>query len=465
MLKLHQIYFRKFFILFILLFIIVGSIVYFWEKDIYITQIEKSLQESINLVSISLVNNYDFDEIVKEVRQKLNTRLTIITKNGKVLAESHKDKTKMDNHKSRDEIKQANKKEFGISMRHSYTLNKDLLYVAKKFSINGKIIYIRMAKEIKKINDKIYSLGFRVAFVLILFFIISFYLSYKISINIQKETKNILRFLIDLTKKRKNLYIDSGFSREFQDITKLLSKVSRILAKKDKQKAKYTAKLKKSSNQKDDIISAISHEFKNPIAVINGYSQTLLNDKDINSKIREKFLTKIYSNGEKLSLLIDKLRLSISLDEKKLTPDLISINVYNLTEQIIDDMKQNFKNRDIIFKGRKDIFVNMDSTLMEIAIANIIENALKYSEEDIEVNISEKAISVKDNGIGISQTELENITKKFYRVSNNNWNNSLGLGLSIVSNIIKIHNFKLQIQSKESYGSEFIIFWSCISTN
>jgi len=465
LLKLHQIYFRKFFILFILLFIIVGSIVYFWEKDIYITQIEKSLQESINLVSISLVNNYDFDEIVKEVRQKLNTRLTIITKNGKVLAESHKDKTKMDNHKSRDEIKQANKKEFGISMRHSYTLNKDLLYVAKKFSINGKIIYIRMAKEIKKINDKIYSLGFRVAFVLILFFIISFYLSYKISINIQKETKNILRFLIDLTKKRKNLYIDSGFSREFQDITKLLSKVSRILAKKDKQKAKYTAKLKKSSNQKDDIISAISHEFKNPIAVINGYSQTLLNDKDINSKIREKFLTKIYSNGEKLSLLIDKLRLSISLDEKKLTPDLISINVYNLTEQIIDDMKQNFKNRDIIFKGRKDIFVNMDSTLMEIAIANIIENALKYSEEDIEVNISEKAISVKDNGIGISQTELENITKKFYRVSNNNWNNSLGLGLSIVSNIIKIHNFKLQIQSKESYGSEFIIFWSCISTN
>ncbi len=438
---------------------IVGSIVYFWEKDIYITQVKKSLQENINLVAMELKHNSDFDEIAKEVRQKLNTRLTIIAKNGKVLAESHKDKTKMDNHRHRDEIQQADKKEFGTSMRHSHTINKDLLYEAKKFSINGKIVYIRMAKEIKKINDKIYSLGFRVAFVLILFFAMTFYLSYKISINIQKETKNILKFLLDLTKKRKNLYIDSSFSREFQDITKLLSKVSRILAKKDKQKSRYTAKLKKSSDQKDDIISAISHEFKNPIAVINGYSQTLLNDKNINPKIREKFLTKIHSNGEKLSLLIDKLRLSIRLDEKKLTPDLINTNIYNLTEQIVEDISQNFKSRDIILKGKKDIFVEIDPTLMEIAIANIIENALKYSEETVEVDISENAISIKDSGIGISKTELENITKKFYRVSNNNWNNSLGLGLSIVSNIIKIHAFKLLIQSEETHGSTFIISW------
>ena len=460
MLKLHQIYFRKFFILFILLFLIVGSIVYYWEKEIYIAQVKKSLQENINLVAMGLKHNLDFDKTAKEVKQKLNTRLTIIAKNGKVLAESHKDKTKMDNHKHRDEILQANKKEFGMSMRHSHTLNKDLLYEAKKFSINGKIVYIRMAKEIKRINDKIYSLGFRVAFVLILFFMMTFYLSYKISIKVQKETKDISKFLLDLTKKKKNLYINSSFSKEFQDITKLLSKVSRILAKKDKQKSRYTAKLKKSSDQKDDIISAISHEFKNPIAVINGYSQTLLDDKDINSKIREKFLTKIHSNGEKLSLLIDKLRLSIRLDAKKMTPELISINIYNLTEQIIEDIGQNFKNRDIVLKGKKDIFADMDSTLMEIAIANIIENALKYSEEAVEIDIDENAISIKDSGIGISKTELENITKKFYRVSNNNWNNSLGLGLSIVSNIIKIHGFKLLIQSEEAHGSTFIISWS-----
>ncbi len=459
MLKLHQIYFRKFFILFILLFIIVGSIVYFWEKDIYIAQVKKSLQENINLVALILKDNSDYDKIAKDVREKLDTRLTIIAKNGKVLAESHKDKTKMDNHKYRDEIQQANKKEFGMSIRHSHTLNKELLYVAKKFPINGKIIYIRMAKEIKRINDKIYSLGFRVAFVLILFFMMTFYLSYKISLNVQRETKNILRFLLDLTKKRKNLYINSNFSKEFQDITRLLSKVSRILAKKEKQKSRYTAKLKKSSDQKDDIISAISHEFKNPIAVINGYSQTLLNDKDINPNIREKFLTKIYSNGEKLSLLIDKLRLSIRLDEKKMTPDLISTNIYNLTQQIIEDIGQNFKNREIVLKGKKDILINIDSTLMEVAIANIIENALKYSEEAVEVEIAENFISIKDSGIGISKTELENITKKFYRVSNNNWNNSLGLGLSIVSNIIKIHNFKLDIQSEETHGSVFIISW------
>lgn len=460
MLKLHQIYFRKFFILFIFLFLIVGSIVYFWEKDIYISQVEKSLQENINLVALSLKHNLDFDEVAKEVKQKLDTRLTIVAKNGKVLAESHKDKTTMDNHKNRDEILQANKKEFGMSMRHSHTLDKDLLYEAKKFSINGKIIYIRMAREIKNINDRIYSLGFRVAFVLILFFILAFYLSYKTSLRVQKETNSISKFLLDLTKKKKDLYINSSFSKEFRDITKLLSKVSKILDKRDRQKSRYTAKLKKSSDQKDDIISAISHEFKNPIAVINGYSQTLLDDGGINPEIREKFLTKIHSNGEKLSLLIDKLRLSIKLDEKKLSPELTSTNVYNLTEQIIEDMQQNFKGRDIVLKGKKDIFVDMDSTLMEVAIANIIENALKYSEEAVDVSIDENSISIKDSGIGISKTDMEKITKKFYRVSNNSWNNSLGLGLSIVSNIIKIHNFKLLIQSKETNGSTFIISWS-----
>jgi signal transduction histidine kinase len=94
----------------------------------------------------------------------------------------------------------------------------------------------------------------------------------------------------NLTKQKRGAVIESKYSLEFNKITKLLTNVSDSLAKKDKQKAKYTAKLKLSNRQKDDIISAISHEFKNPIAVISGYTQTLLVDKDINQKIRDKFL-------------------------------------------------------------------------------------------------------------------------------------------------------------------------------
>ena len=108
-------------------------------------------------------------------------------------------------------------------------------------------------------------------------------------------------------------------------------------------------------------------------------------------------------------------------------------------------------------KSDKDITIKADPTLMEVAITNLIENALKYSEDDVHVNITNNYISITDTGIGIHPNNLEKITKKFYRVSNNEWNNSLGLGLSIVSNILRLHHFELSIESKENIGSKFTI--------
>lgn len=453
MLKLHQIYFRKFIILFILLFIIVGAIVYSWLKDIYINQIEKSLLENIKIVALHVEDKADLDKLAQNIKKNLNIRLTIISQDGTVIAKSHKDKITMDNHKYREEILEAKDKDFGQIIRHSATLDEDLLYVAKKFGNT----YIRMAKELDKINEKLISLAIKTGVALILFFLVSFFIAYKISLKLENETNKILKFLLELTKKKKNSFINSNFSEEFYQITKLLTKISRVLTKQDKQKARYTAKLRKSNDQKDDIISAISHEFKNPIAVINGYSQTLLTDTQINQEIREKFLNKIHANGEKLSLLIDKLRLSIRLDEKKLLPSLNPVNITNLVQQNIEDLKQNFKKRTVILEAKENITIKADPTLIEVAITNLIENSLKYSEDDIHVKITKKSLSVTDSGIGINSNDLEKITKKFYRVSNNDWNNSLGLGLSIVSNILRLHNFELLIQSKENSGSVFTI--------
>jgi len=441
----------------ILLSIIVGAITYSWLKDIYISQIEQSLKDNINLIAREVITQTNLDKLALYVKKTTKTRLTIINENGLVLAESHKDKTTMDNHRYRKEILESKKKEFGQIIRHSDTLNKDLIYLVKRFPFNNGFIYIRMAKELQEVNEILYSLALRIGIVLLVFFVLMFYMAYKASLNIEQEIKKIMRFLLGLTKKKSNLFISSNFSYEFFEITRLLSKVSRILAKQHKQQAKYASKLKKSNVQKDDIISAISHEFKNPIAVINGYSQTLLDEKDINENIREKFLKKIYNNGEKLSLLIDKLRLSIRLDEKKLSLNLVSLNLNTLVEHIVEDIMQNFKYRNITIKAKETINMKADHILLEVAISNLIENALKYSEDDVEVYITKNSIDIKDSGIGISEYEVAKITQKFYRVSNNTWNNSLGLGLSIVSNIIKLHHFKLDIKSQKQHGSTFSI--------
>ena len=446
-------------ILFFILFLIIGAIIYYWIKGFYIEQTKESLLNNIDLISFELQKDTNLDLLAKHIKDTLHTRLTVISNDGVVIAESHKDKTKMDNHKYRDEIMQASKEKFGYKIRHSHTLNKDLLYVAKKYNINKTFIYIRLAKELVSIDHQIISLGVKILLVLIIFFFIIFFITYKISKEIESETQKIVNFLNSLVKKRKLTYINSDFSVEFFKITKHLSKISQILTKKDKQKAKYTKKLQISNKQKDDIISAISHEFKNPIAVINGYCQTLLDDEDINKNIRKKFLEKIYKNGDKLSSLIDTLRLSIKLDSGQQQTNFTTINLYNLLYESIENMKINYNKRETIIKGDKNITIKVDPTLFEVVINNLIENAYKYSEDEVIINFNQNRVDIIDSGIGISSKNLENITEKFYRVGSNNWNNSLGLGLFIVNNIITLHNFKLEIKSQENKGSTFSIIF------
>ena len=457
MLKLHQIYLKKLLPPFVILFVIIGAVVHYAIKDIYISQTKDELISDANIISLQINEHTNFDKFAKKVRKADDIRVTFIRDDGLVLGESNKDKSTMDNHKLRPEIIQARKKGLGSSIRHSHTLDRDLIYVAKKLDLGGEIVYVRVAKFVKKIYDRIFYLGAEVLALLVLFFVIVFYSVYKINKDLEKEVDKISAFLVGLSKKKKPTYIKSTFSKEFFDITSLLTKVSQVLSKRDKQKAKYTKKLKLLNAQKDEILSAISHEFKNPITVINGYSQTLLDDKDINEAIREKFLKKIYSSGKRLSELIDTLRLALKLDSDKIKLTFAACNVYEIAKESCENLLQIYNDTQIEIKGRDDLIIEADKVLLGVAITNLMENAIKYSEDKVEVIIADDYITIKDNGIGIEEKELKNITKKFYRISKNSWDNSLGLGLSIVSNILNLHKFKLLIKSQKHEGSEFSI--------
>ncbi len=230
------------------------------------------------------------------------------------------------------------------------------------------------------------------------------------------------------------------------------------ISKKDEIKAKHTAKLTLANRQKDDIISAISHEFKNPIAIISGYSQTLIEDENLSQTLKIKFLNKILSNSNKMSQIVDKLRLTLKLQDNNHKLILNKVSIKKIVENSISDLKIKYKNREIKVLG-VDKEINADEILIGIAISNLIENALKYSQEDVIIEINENSISITDKGIGISQENLENIFKKYYRATSNNWNNSLGLGLFIVKSILNVHNFKLEINSKIGNGSTFKIYY------
>ncbi|RXI41397.1 two-component sensor histidine kinase [Malaciobacter mytili] len=456
MLKIHQLFLRTFVIIFFLIFLSISFTTYFWSKNIYMNQIEKNLSQNIDSIALVLHNIKDIENVVQQFKEKTSLRITIIDENGKVIVESDKDKDSMENHKNRYEIIHAKYDGFGKIIRYSRSLNKELLYVAKKIKINEETYYIRLADYTDKIQENFIRLSFHIIGIITIFLIIAFMITYFISIKIKSETDNILKFLIELSDKKPSYEITSNYTLEFNKITRFLNKVALKLAKKEKQKAKQTAKLKLANRQKDEIISAISHEFKNPIAIISGYSETLLNDTDLPNSMREKFLNKIRSNGEKMSQIIDKLRLSLKLEEGKQQTLFTTCSIKKICERVVSDLKDKYKDHEVTIEGN-DIKIKADETLIEIAIGNLIENALKYSEDNVKVILTQESISIIDKGIGIEEKELNKINKKFYRVSKNGWNNSLGLGLFIVHSILSLHNFKLEIKSEIHKGSEFII--------
>lgn len=461
MLKIHQLFLRTYLAIFVAILITVTLSTYFWAKNLYLNQVEKNLIQNIDILSVILEDTKDINsikDIIKDLSKKLNLRISIINENGEVVAESHKNIEDIKNHSNRVEIIEAKNIGLGKDTRVSETLNKDLIYIAKKVSFNEEIYYLRMADYTNKITDNFKKLTFEIFIYISFFLIIAFISTYFISIKIQRETDSILYFLKEITNKKKPIFLQSNYTFEFYKIAKLLNKVAKKLSKKDEIKAKHTAKLTLANRQKDDIISAISHEFKNPIAIISGYSQTLIEDENLSQTLKIKFLNKILSNSNKMSQIVDKLKLTLKLQDNNHKLILNKVSIKKIVENSISDLKIKYKNREIKVLGvNKEI--NADEILIGIAISNLIENALKYSQEDVIIEINENSISITDKGIGISQENLENIFKKYYRATSNNWNNSLGLGLFIVKSILNVHNFKLEINSKIGNGSTFKIYY------
>lgn len=252
--------------------------------------------------------------------------------------------------------------------------------------------------------------------------------------------------------------IDSSarfFTKEFEDINAKLIQTLRKIKKREREKRKYTAKIKLKNRQRSDMLSAIAHEFRNPIASIMGYSQTLTEDEDIPAGLRVKFLGKIYNNGEKIEELLSRLLLWNRFESGEQKLHLSKFDLKPLAIDISQNLQDKYKKREIVVEGNA-LVVKADKALMEIVIKNLVENALKYSNEVVKIEILDKEVRVIDFGVGISKENIEKVTKKFFRTDEHSWDNSMGLGLAIVKQILKLHGTTLKIESEEDRGS---VFW------
>lgn len=434
--------------------LLASFISYLTLKDIVIVNNKHQLQSTINLLALQLEKRLDYAALAQEVKERTGFRFTLIDQNGTVIAESDHDIETMENHGSRKEILLALAEPFGMAIRYSSTVKNDFLYVAKALKINHQTYYLRLAMSLEKVFESFHIFWYRMIIAVGFFILLSMIIPYQMSKKIRYDIDQIIRYLEELSDKNYHAVLQTRYFNEFLQISVMLKSLAKKLSNRAKQKRKHAAKLRLINKQRSDLLSAISHEFKNPIASITGYAETLCDDPNASSEIREKFLKKIISNALKISTMLDRLALSVKLENNDLSIKPSNFVLSDSVFEIVDNLKNKHHDRVIRFEG-VPVTVYADKTMIELVITNLIDNALKYSQEEVRVVLTPQRLSVIDHGIGISEKEIKKITSKFYRVQKNTWDNSMGLGLAIVEYILKIHRSALQIDSQPSIGSTF----------
>lgn len=225
--------------------------------------------------------------------------------------------------------------------------------------------------------------------------------------------------------------------------------------------------LKEFELQRKEFVANVSHELRTPLTAIQGLSETLIEFPDLVQDKRTNFIGVIHTHSIRLESIIENL-LTLSKIEKETEIDEIDFANESITVALSNAIflckdKALTRNINIILNNAEDITFKHNSSLIEQAIINLLNNAIKYSNGDSEINITviknnkDVEISVKDQGSGIPEEHLSRLFERFYRVdkARSRALGGTGLGLAIVKHIALAHNGTIHVASEINKGSVF----------
>jgi signal transduction histidine kinase len=257
-----------------------------------------------------------------------------------------------------------------------------------------------------------------------------------------------------------NYKIDEDFKEVgiFNIINSDLNKLSKSLNLK-------VNNLDKEKEEIKELVTDISHQLKTPLASLKLYN-TLLLEEDMNEEDKIEFLQTNEMSINKLHNLIDSL-----VNISRLETSMISIkkenkSIKNTISKAINSVKvkASQKNINLNLENFEDEYIPHDSKWTEECIFNILENGVKYSNENEDINIYiEKTINflkinIKDNGIGIHKSEFNNIFKRFYRSEEVQAIEGSGVGLYLSRKILERQGGNIIVSSQKGQGSKFSLF-------
>ncbi len=228
-----------------------------------------------------------------------------------------------------------------------------------------------------------------------------------------------------------------------------------------------TEELEKVDEARQEFVSNVSHELKTPLSSIKVLSDSILLQENTATEIYREFLKDINSEIDRMTDIVNDLLSLVKLDYKEAGLFIKETNLNAMLEDILKMLNPLAEQKNIIILSEylKNVTIDADDMKLSLAISNLVENAIKYTNNGGSVKIildcdhQNAFITVQDTGIGISDEEQGKIFNRFYRIdkTRDRETGGTGLGLSITQSTVLLHKGSIRVSSKEGVGSTFIV--------
>lgn len=226
---------------------------------------------------------------------------------------------------------------------------------------------------------------------------------------------------------------------------------------------------KKLSEIKTDFINNMTHEFKTPLATISLAVDALRNEKVLNQPEKMSYFSGIIKEENKrMNKHVETILQAALLDKQELKLDMKKVHANQLIASALNNYQLQIKDKDgkvEMHLDAKNDEIIADETHFTNMLSNLIDNAIKYSNESLVLKIYTAnygkylQIKVQDNGIGMNKETVKRVFEKFYRAHTGNVHNvkGFGLGMSYVKTVIDVHKGRIRVESTPGKGSSFTV--------
>ncbi len=308
------------------------------------------------------------------------------------------------------------------------------------------------SSSIQDVIDKVAQIGYRLLLVFIFVTIIVFLLCYEFAKWTTKPIANMTEAIYEMSKGKFNMRVRSSGTNEMKQLANTFNMMSE--------------KMENFDRLRNEFVSNASHELKTPLSSMKILVESILYQEEMDKEITTEFLQDINSEIDRMSAVISDLLILVQIDQNDTLLKKEKVSLNDLIRQSAHSLSPIVQKKDIIINltATEEVFAYVDKIKMSQAIYNLIENAIKYSEEGIVTIALKKTpesvfITISDTGIGIPQEDLTHVFERFYRVdkARARGTGGTGLGLSIVQRIMFLHGGKITLTSKEGEGSTFVL--------